>query len=80
MKNLIIITALVLSSIAASAQNKIVKTFPCCDQHSNAYQAKVKTIDSLRKAGYVLSGFRVDNTFAKKGHNTQVLTFFKASK
>lgn len=77
MKTLIITAALVLTGLAALAQTKVTRYFPCHNEFSNTYQAKLKTIDSLKKQGYKLIGFRVDNTFSVKGYNTQVLTFIK---
>lgn len=79
MKTLFLTIAALLITVASFAQsnNKIVKTFPCHDYNSNIYQQKIKTIDSLKKHGFVLTGIRVDNTYKQKGHNTQVLTFFK---
>lgn len=82
MKKLIITASIVLTSLVTFGQSviKVTKSFPCHDQHSNVAIAKRKTIDSLTKQGYVLQGLRVEQTVAKKGYNTQVLTFVKAVK
>lgn len=79
---IIYIAALALVASVSFGQTKpqtIVKTFHCHDQYSNIHDAKIKTIDSLKKLGFKVQGFRVDYTFKQKGFNTQVFTFYKAN-
>ncbi len=82
MKKLIITSLIVLTSLVTFGQSatKIVKTFRCSDKYSKVFLDKTYFIDSLSKKGYVLTGFRIDQTFSKKGYNTQVLTFVKSVK